>query len=153
MPSFILINPTVWPQYINVTDRQDRQWSDSMGRTVLQTVVQKTPGLVTSYDIKPGNGEGLFFFWHFITLSLTYLLRHLPTYLQPWDPHWAQTTNHDILRQHSIHSSQPTSDNLACTSAVNTHNANIPKVQTSADHSSTIPASHMAFLFHKSFPP
>jgi len=24
MPSFILIYPTVWPQYINVTDRQDR---------------------------------------------------------------------------------------------------------------------------------
>jgi len=25
MPSFILIHPTVWPQYTNVTDRQDRQ--------------------------------------------------------------------------------------------------------------------------------
>jgi len=24
MPSFILIYPTVWPQYTNVTDRQDR---------------------------------------------------------------------------------------------------------------------------------
>jgi len=23
MPSFILIHPTTWPQYINVTDRQD----------------------------------------------------------------------------------------------------------------------------------
>jgi len=45
MPSFILIHPTVWPQYINVTDRQtDRQAgqrSDSTGRTVLQTVAQK----------------------------------------------------------------------------------------------------------------
>jgi len=48
MPSFILIHLTVWPQYTNVTDRQDgtdrtdRQRSDSTGRTVLQTVVQKT---------------------------------------------------------------------------------------------------------------
>jgi len=25
MPSFILIRPTVWPQYTNVTDRTDRQ--------------------------------------------------------------------------------------------------------------------------------
>jgi len=52
MPSFILIRPTVWPQYINVTDRQtDRQdktgqdrrgqRSSSIGRTVLQTVAQK----------------------------------------------------------------------------------------------------------------
>jgi len=29
-------------------------------------------GLVASYDIRPRNGEGLFWFWHFITLSLTY---------------------------------------------------------------------------------
>ena len=44
------------------------------------------PGLVASYDIWPGNGdvgEGLFWFWHFINLLLIYLLRHLPTYLQP----------------------------------------------------------------------
>ena len=25
VPSFVLIHPTVWPQYIDVTDRQDRQ--------------------------------------------------------------------------------------------------------------------------------
>jgi len=29
------------------------------------------PGLVASYDIRPGNGEGLFLFQHFINLSLT----------------------------------------------------------------------------------
>jgi len=40
-PSFILIHPTVWPQYPNVTDRQDRQRSDSAGRTILETVAQK----------------------------------------------------------------------------------------------------------------
>jgi len=31
------------------------------------------PGLVASYHIGPGNGEGLFWFQHFISLSLTYL--------------------------------------------------------------------------------
>jgi len=45
MPSFILIRPTVWPQYTNVTDRQtgqtDKQRTDCIGRTVLQTVAQK----------------------------------------------------------------------------------------------------------------
>jgi len=42
MPTFILIRPTVWPQYTKVTDRtgQTGQRSDSIGRTVLQTVAQ-----------------------------------------------------------------------------------------------------------------
>ena len=40
MPSFILIHPTVWPQYTNVSDRTDRQ-TGLIGRTVLQTVAQK----------------------------------------------------------------------------------------------------------------
>jgi len=51
MRSFIMIRPTVWPQYTNVTDRQtgqtdrqDRQRYDSIGRTVLQTVAQKCVG-------------------------------------------------------------------------------------------------------------
>jgi len=35
------------------------------------------PGLVASYDIWPGNREGLFLFRHFINLSVTHLLRHL----------------------------------------------------------------------------
>jgi len=53
MSSLILIRPTVWPQYTNVTDRQtnrtDRQTGqdrtgqrfDSIERTVLQSVAQK----------------------------------------------------------------------------------------------------------------
>jgi len=47
VPSFILIRPTVLPQYTNITDRTDkqdrtdRQQTDSIGRTVLQTVPQK----------------------------------------------------------------------------------------------------------------
>ena len=55
------------------------------------------PCLAASYDIQPGNGEGLFLFRHFINLSLTYLLRHLPTYLQLGDPYgtspWTTTTS------------------------------------------------------------
>ena len=53
MPRFILVHPTVWPQYVHQrhrqtdrqTDRQsvsqERQRSDSIGRTVLETVAQK----------------------------------------------------------------------------------------------------------------
>jgi len=48
VPSFNLIRPKFWPQYTNVTDRQDRQIdrtdrqrTDSTGRAVLQTVAQK----------------------------------------------------------------------------------------------------------------
>jgi len=40
VPSGILIVPTVWPQYTNVTDRQDRQRSDNVGPTILQMVAQ-----------------------------------------------------------------------------------------------------------------
>jgi len=32
------------------------------------------PCLAASYDIRPENREGLFWFWHFIKLSLTYFL-------------------------------------------------------------------------------
>ena len=38
------------------------------------------PGLVASYDIWNGKGEGLFLFEHFKNLSLTYLLRQPPNY-------------------------------------------------------------------------
>ena len=41
LPSGMLIHPTVWPQHTNVTDRQDRQPCDNIGRTGLQTVAQK----------------------------------------------------------------------------------------------------------------
>ena len=35
MPSFILMQPTVWPQYTNVTDRQVGQ-TDSTGQTMVR---------------------------------------------------------------------------------------------------------------------
>jgi len=49
------------------------------------------PGLVTSYDIWPGNEDSLFLFRHFKNknMSLTYLFTASPTYLQPQDPHGA----------------------------------------------------------------
>jgi len=37
------------------------------------------PGLVASYNIRPGNGEGLSWFCRFINLSLTYFY-NLPVY-------------------------------------------------------------------------
>jgi len=51
VPSFILIHPTVWPQYTNVTDRIDRQ-SDSIVQTVLQTVAHKSLNIWQSYGWK-----------------------------------------------------------------------------------------------------
>jgi len=42
MPSFILIHPTIWPQYTNVTDKQDRHRSVSIAGIGLQRVAQKT---------------------------------------------------------------------------------------------------------------
>jgi len=52
MPSFVLIRPnslaTVHERHIQTdrTDRQDRQRTDSIGRTVLQTVTQKSEASV-----------------------------------------------------------------------------------------------------------
>jgi len=60
-----------------------------MHSLIKKNVLQKNkhkklqPGLVASYNIRPGNGEGQFLFRHLINLPLTYLFRHLPTYLQP----------------------------------------------------------------------
>ena len=34
IPSGILIHSTVWPQYTNITNRRDRQWSHGIGETV-----------------------------------------------------------------------------------------------------------------------
>jgi len=44
---------------------------------------KQKPGLVASYDIRPGNREGLVLFPHFINLSLTYLLIQLTLNYSP----------------------------------------------------------------------
>jgi len=51
------------------------------------------PGLVACYDIWPGNGEGLFWFWHSINLS------HTHTYLDTYRPTYSPGTyiGHTIL--------------------------------------------------------
>jgi len=41
------------------------------------------PGLIASYNIRPGNGDGLFWFQRFITVSLTYLLDTYPLTYSP----------------------------------------------------------------------
>jgi len=51
-------------------------------------------GLVASYNIQPGNGEGLFLFQRFINLSVTYLQPRAHTglcYRLQWSNHlWVQ---------------------------------------------------------------
>jgi len=77
---------------LNLT-QQKNAFSNQKKCTTTQNKHKKIkPSLVASYDIRPGNGEGLFLFRRFINLSLTYLLRHLLTYLQPRDPHRARFT-------------------------------------------------------------
>jgi len=52
MPNFVMIQPTVWPQYTKVTDRwtgTDRQCFDSIGQTILQMVTQKLMQMSTDY--------------------------------------------------------------------------------------------------------
>jgi len=46
------------------------------------------PALVASYNIWPGKWRRPILVW-VLHKFVTYLLRHLPTYLWPRDPHWA----------------------------------------------------------------
>ena len=55
VPSGILIHPTVWPQYTNVTDRTDRQQSDNIGQTALQKIAQKLWHFWKRTNIAAGN--------------------------------------------------------------------------------------------------
>jgi len=66
---------------LNLT-QQKHTFTDQQTCNTTQNKHKKTKaGVVTSYDIWPGNREGLLWFWHFINLSLTHL--------QPRDPHGA----------------------------------------------------------------
>jgi len=83
------LDPSICLATIHQHYRQDRQRSDSIRRTVLQMVAPKPkPGLVASYDIRPGNGEGLFWFWSFINLLLTYLDSYPLTVPEPTRGRW-----------------------------------------------------------------
>jgi len=75
---------------LNLTQQKDTFTNQKKCITTQNKCKKKLkPGLVASYNIWPGNWEGLVLFRRFINLSLTYLLSHLPTYLQPRDPHAA----------------------------------------------------------------
>jgi len=71
----------VWKK-LNLT-QQKHAFTNQKKCTTTQNNQKKLlkPGLVASFDIRPGNGEGLFLFRRFINTSLTYLLRCSPTYL------------------------------------------------------------------------
>jgi len=56
---------------INLT-QQKHTFTNQKKRTTTQNKHKKLkPGLVTFYDIQPGNGEGLFWFRRFTNLLLT----------------------------------------------------------------------------------
>jgi len=50
------------------------------------------PDLVASHDIWPENREGLFWFWRFINLSLTHLLRYTYPLTIGAETHMVQTS-------------------------------------------------------------
>jgi len=85
VPTFILIHSTVWPQYNNVTNRQDmtdRQRSDSIGRTVLRTVAQKPNGVtqrtrLVMHSIKLSEYNGARFVGYAVT-AIPVLLSQRP---------------------------------------------------------------------------
>jgi len=67
---------------LNVSHKQKQSFTNQKKCTSTQNK-HKTPkpGLVASYDIRPGNREGLFWFWCFINLLLkTYLHTYPHTY-------------------------------------------------------------------------
>jgi len=86
------VNLLAWYEKLNAT-QQKHTFTNQKRCNRTQKL---KPGLVTSYD---GHGLCLFLFWSFVNWSLTYLHRHLPTYLQPRDPHAAnqqcQSTNNN----------------------------------------------------------
>ena len=88
--------------------RKKKKTHSPIKKNVLQRKHTKKlkSGLVASYDIRPRYREGLFWFWHFINLSLTYELTYSPgTHTEPrWHTktsafeHWLVQQQH--LRHH-----------------------------------------------------
>ena len=89
----------------NPTQQKNTFTNQKISTTTQNKHKKQKPGLVTTYDIWPGNGEGLFWFRRFINWSLSYLLRHLSTYLQPQDLHEATADENSIkISHHTIQS-------------------------------------------------
>jgi len=57
--------------------QQKHAFTNQKKCTTTQNKQKIKPGLVASYDIRLGNGLGLFWFRSFINLLLTYLLTYL----------------------------------------------------------------------------
>jgi len=99
----MLLKPISWlgMERQNLT-RQKHAFTNQSKRTTTKNKQKLKPDLIVSYNIRPGNGEGLFWFRCFINLPFSYLLRHLPTYLQPRDPHGAekQSFKQCLVRQY-----------------------------------------------------
>ena len=76
----------VWKK-LNLTQQKHSFTNQKKSTTTQHKINTKKlkPGLVAFYNIWPGNGEGLFLFWHFINLSLTYFT-YLDTYLLSYSP-------------------------------------------------------------------
>jgi len=62
--------------------QQKHTFTDQKKCTTIQNIHKELkPGLVASYDIRPGNGLGLVWFRRFINLSVNYLLTYTLTHL------------------------------------------------------------------------
>ena len=76
----------IFPKQISWLDVEKQNLTQQITHSPIKRNVQQhkintkklKPGLVASYNIRPGNGEGLFWFWWFINLSLTYTLTYSP---------------------------------------------------------------------------
>jgi len=67
-------NLLAWYEKPNVTQQKHTFANQKKRKTTQNKHKKLKPGFVTTYDIWTGKGEGLFWFWCFIILSLTYLL-------------------------------------------------------------------------------
>jgi len=95
-------NRSFWSQYLGMVDdgmeklnltQQKHIFTNQKKYRTTQNKKKLKSALVTSYDIRPGNGEGLLWFRRFIKCHLFTYLRHLPTYLQDPQRQPFQTTS------------------------------------------------------------
>jgi len=59
---------------LNITQQKHAFTNQKKCTTTQNKQANLKPGVVASYDIRPGNGEGLFWCWRFIGCHLNYLL-------------------------------------------------------------------------------
>ena len=79
-----LTKPVSWlgMEKLNLTQQKHTFTHQQKCTTTQNTHKKLKTGLVASYDMQPGNGEGLFWFQHFINLSVTtYPLTYSPRYM------------------------------------------------------------------------